>query len=409
MSQSPTRIVTRDFVLLFVGNFIVMAVYFLLLTTMAYYAASSFGVESSLAGLAASVFLVGGVIGRILSGRYAQGLGMKRMALVALVVQVLMCVLYLADGWGIGFLIAVRLVHGISFGVANTVMPALAVSALPAERLGEGTGYFMLSSSLGLGIGPLMSVLTALGFDYSLLFVLCIALSAVALLVTVPVKASDRSEGASGRPEGACASEGSAPSASEPKRGLASFIDTSTFTFSVFMLLVAFSYSSINAFINSYAIDLGMGVYAPFVFLVYSVTLLVTRLFTGRLQDRYGENCVLYPSIASMGVGLLLAAFVSSPAMLLACGVFMATGFGTSMSVGQAAAIRLATGNDTSRTISTFFLLCDGGCGIGPFIWGFVLSGFGYQAMYLSCAVVAFCAVLYYRAVCSRKMKRCRA
>ncbi|WP_165056401.1 MULTISPECIES: MFS transporter [unclassified Adlercreutzia] len=400
--KDPTRIVTRDFVLLFIGNFIVVSVYFLLMTTMAYYAASSFGVDSSLAGLAASVFLVGGVLGRILSGKYAQGFGMKRMAIVALVAQVAMCVLYLADGLGIGFLIAVRFVHGLSFSVANTVMPALAVNALPPTRIGEGTGYFMLSSSLGLGIGPLMSVLTALGFDYSLLFYVCIALSVIALLVTVPVRASDRPEGMHGSEEGASF-------AAEPKRGLASVIDTSTIAFSMFMFLVALSYSSINAFINSYAIDLGMGVYAPLVFLVYSVTLLITRLFTGRLQDRYGENCVLYPSIASMSAGLLLAAFVSSPAMLLACGVFMATGFGTCMSVGQAAAIKLTAGNDTSRTISTFFLLCDGGCGIGPFIWGFVLSGFGYQGMYVTCAVVALCAVLYYRVVCSRKMLRCRA
>ncbi len=123
--------------------------------------------------------------------------------------------IYLADGLGIGFLMAVRFIHGLSFGVTNTVLPALAVNALPATRLGEG---------------------------------------------------------------------------------IASFIDASTFTFSVFMFLVAFSYSSINAFINSYVIDLGMGVYASFVFLVYSVMLLITRLFTGRLQDRYGENCVLYSS-----------------------------------------------------------------------------------------------------------------
>ena len=126
----------------------------------------------------------------------------------------------------------------------------------------------------------------------------------------------------------------------------------------------------------------------------------------GRLQDRYGENSVLYPSIASMAVGLVLAAFASNPVMLLACGIFMATGFGTCMSVGQAAAIKLSTCRDASRTISTFFLLCDGGCGIGPFMLGFIVSGAGYPAMYLICAAIAVCAVIYYHFVHGRKQRR---
>lgn len=436
MPDSSNRILTFNFMMLFIGNFIIVSVYFLLMTTMAYYAVNAYGVDSAIAGLTASIFLVGGVTGRVVCGRFARRFGPKRLGVFAMMLQLAMVALYLVNGLSIEVLIVVRFIHGLSFGISNTVLPALAIDGLPPTRLGEGTGYYMLSNSLGVGVGPLMSILVVMGFDYRLLFTICLGLSAVALATTLLAK--DPSRTAAKKPSGSAsvvateetvastfgattsAASASAASASgtttsvaavtEPacvpaprEHGLASVFDLSTFKFSVFMFIVAFAYSSLNAFINSYAIDLGMGVFAPFVFLVYSITLVISRPITGRLQDRYGENSVLYPSIASMAVGLVLAAFANNPVMLLACGIFMATGFGTCMSVGQAAAIKLSTCRDASRTISTFFLLCDSGCGIGPFMLGFIVSGAGYPAMYLICAAIAVCAVVYYHFVHGRK------
>lgn len=85
------------------------------------------------------------------------------------------------------------------------------------------------------------------------------------------------------------------------------------------MFFIAFAYSSINAFVESYATELGMGAFAPFVFLVYAVVLLLIRPVTGKLMDRYGEDVILYPSIISMGLGLVLVACARSPLALLAC------------------------------------------------------------------------------------------
>lgn len=387
MDPSPTdnrpSLFTRDFCLLFAANFIVVCIYFLLITTMAYYAVSSFGIGDSVAGLTASIFLVGGVIGRVISARYSMYLGLRRIALISLAVQLAMTLLYFASGLGIGFLIAVRLVHGFAFGIANTVIPAMAVETFPPDRIGESTGYFMMSNSLGVGIGPLMSIFVTLGMDYSLLFAVCAALSVGAFVAVFSV----RLKGAS--------SAGTAQRPPLEPWSLRTIIDYSTVKLSVFMFLIAFSYSSLNSFANSYANELGMAVFAPFVFLVFSVTLVLTRPLAGKLMDRFGENAVLYPSIASMAVGLALAACVQNPVMLLLCGVFMATGFGTCMSTGQAVVVKQTKGN-TALAISTFFLLCDAGCGIGPFFLGFVVTAAGYSAMYWQCAVVALLALVYY-------------
>lgn len=392
-SMRKERIFTRDFCLLFAANLIVTSIYFLLITTMAYYAVQAFGVGDATAGLTASIFLVGGVIGRIASARFCTRFGSKRMALASLVLQLLACALYFAADAGIGFLIAVRLVHGFSFGISNTLVPAMAVDTFPPSRVGEGTGYFMLSNSLGVGVGPLMSVLVAIGLDYTVLFAISTALAVVCLACTLLVKVPDD------RAQGNAQGDACPPRA----RGIRSIIDTSTVKLSVFMFLVAFSYSSLNSFLNSYANELDMAVFGPFVFLVYSVALLISRPVTGKLMDRFGENAVLYPSIFSMAVGLALAACVQNPVMLLLCGVFMATGFGTCMSTGQAAALKQTKGS-TALAVSTFFLLCDGGCGLGPFFLGFIVAAAGYRVMFWQCAIVALIALAYYHFAHGRKV-----
>lgn len=397
LSDANQRIFTRDFVLLFVANFVVVSVYFLLMTTMAHYAVTAYGVDDSIAGLTASIFLVGGVLGRIVTGRYGMYWGLERMSIASIAVSFAACALYLFDGWDIGALIGIRLLHGLAFGVANTVVPALAVDTLPHDRMGEGTGYFMLSNSLGVGVGPLISLITVMGVDYAVLFVVCTVLTALALgcALTVGRHGDD--------PAAAVVHERG------PKPGaftIGSIIDLSTVKLSFFMFLVALSYSSLNSFVNSYAIEQGMGSFSPFVFLVYSVVLLLTRPLTGKLMDRFGENAILYPSIISMAAGLVLAAFATTPPALLACGIFMATGFGTCMSTGQAAATKLTTSGNTALAISTFFLLCDGGCGVGPFFLGMVVSAAGYRTMYLLCACIALVAVAYYHLTHGRATSR---
>ncbi len=388
MNSQPSseKIFTRNFALLFVANFIVVAVYFLLMTTMATYAIQHFGTDGSTAGLVASIFLIGGVAGRIISARYSGFLGLRRMTVMALLIQLAACLLYFLDVLGVAFLIFVRFLHGFAFGMANTTIPAMAVEGMPKGRVGEGTGYYMLSTSTATGLGPAVGVLMSMGIDYQAFFVICTAVTAVAIGAALLV-----GKGSAGK---AASEKANAPKPKLERWSLRSIIDTSTVKLSLFIFLVGFAYSGISSFINNYAAELGLGMYAPFVFLVYAAALFITRPVAGKIMDRYGHGIVLYVSTIAMAAGLVLAAFASNAFMLLFLGIFMALGFGTSMSTGQAAATMSSKGS-TALAISTFFLLCDGGCGLGPYFLGFVVDAFGYQAMYLLCAGIALVAFLY--------------
>lgn len=377
-----------NFVLLFVAHFIVVAVYFLFMTTMARHAIQAFSCPDSMAGLVASIFLVGAASSRIVAGRYADALGLKRCSLVALVLMLISCLLYFVADASLPLMLAIRFIHGISFGIANTTMPALATEIIPLEVMGEGTGWFMLSNSLGTGLGPLFGLLVSGGFEYSALYYVCSALAAGALAITLLISA------------GAPPQEGTrAALANVPRFTLTSIFDPATRKFSFYMFLVAFSYSSVNSFVDAYTSTIGLDGWAAGVFLVYSGTLILLRPPAGRLQDRRGENSVLYVSIFCAALCTLMCALCSLapwPPLLLFVGVLAAAGFGTCMSSGLAVVSRLAGGTKAAAGIATFYLLCDFGCGIGPFLLGFIVGSLGYPAMYVACSVVALVGLAYY-------------
>lgn len=388
-SESRARgFLSRDFVLLFAAHFIVVSVYFLFITTMARHAMQAFACSDSVAGLVASIFLVGAAFARIAAGRFSDALGLKRCSLVALVVTLASCLVYpLADA-SLPLMLVVRFVHGMAFGVANTTMPALAAEIIPVEVMGEGTGWFMLSNSLGVGIGPLFGLLVSGSFEYTTLYWVCAVLVAVAIVAILPFSAGKKTR--AGTREALAAL---------PKFKPSLIFDPATRRFSFYMFLVAFAYSSINSFVDAYSTSIGLEGWAAGVFLVYSVALIIMRPPLGRLQDRRGENAVLYPSIACMAVGVLVCAACSlapTPVLLLSVGLFAAAGFGTCMSAGLAVIGRIAGGKSAAPGIATFYLLCDFGCGIGPFLLGFVVGSLGYPAMYVVCALVALAGVAYY-------------
>ena len=394
--KKPGSFLSVNFVLLFVAHFIVVGVYFLFMTTMARHAMQVFACPDSTAGFVASIFLVGAALARIAAGRYADALGLKRCSVVALVLMLVSCLSYFVADTSLPFMLALRFIHGVSFGIANTTMPALVTEIIPLEVMGEGTGWFMVSNSLGVGIGPLFGLLVSGNFEYSSLYYLSSGLAAAALAATLFLSA------------GAPPREGTRQALSTlPRFSIANVFDPATRKFSFFMFLVAFSYSSVNSFIDAFSTNIGLEGWAAGVFLMYSVALIVMRPPIGRLQDRRGENAVLYPSIACAALCTLTVAacsVVPSPILLLCVGMFAAAGFGTCMSAGLAVVGRMSGGSKAAPGIATFYLLCDFGCGIGPFLLGFVVGSLGYPAMYIICSLVALAALVYYHVSHGRRV-----
>ena len=396
---SRERFVTPAFCLLFVSSFATTCAYYLTMTLMARYALETFACSETAAGLAASVFMVGGVVGRIVSMQIPST-RTRAWSIISMVVMLVAMLGYFAASIAYPILLVVRIVHGLAFGVTGTLVPALAMEKMPVRRLGEGTGYFTLSVTLGTAIGPMIGLLSTASFNWTLVFSVVTGIVVIGLLATIaaPVGPSNA------RPSEQIGHENNA-ARSKHRFTAADLVDPTSWKLTLFMFILAIGYMPINAFISNYAAELGMGHIAPFIFLVYAACLLVTRPFAGRIMDTRSAAVVLAPSIASMAVGLIVCAGAQNEIMLLLVGVFMATGFGTSISVAQAEATKLSGQSNASKAIATLFLFADGGAAIGPVLMGAVASAAGFRIMYIVCAAMACLGLAYYWFI-GRKVKR---
>lgn len=385
----PRRLWTRGFVLMWAGQFLVSMNFYLLMTVMALYAMERFGADESGAGVATSTFILGAVAARLLTGTYMELLGRRRVLLVSLVLLVLCSAAYLLVT-GFAGLLVVRVLNGVAFGMATTVLPAAVQALIPPGRRGEGTGYFMLSTTLAAALGPLAGLALSTAAGWPALFWACSAVAAAGAALGVLTRVPELSL------------------SPEQRRGLrsfspAQFVEARALPVAVLMLFVGVAYAAILAFINPFAVEAGLVGPAGAYFLAYAATILVSRPFAGRLQDRRGDNAVLYPALALFAVALLLLAAADSAALMLASGTVLGVGYGAVLSSAQAAAVRSAPLTRVGLSTSTFFLCMDVGVALGPVLLGGLVPALGYRGMFVTAAGVVGLGLVYYAAVPARR------
>lgn len=382
------RLWTAEFVTAVVVNALVMIVFYLLMTTMALYAAQRFAATDSLAGLASSMFIIGAVGARFVAGRLVGSVGPRRVLVTALVVFIGMSLAYLV-AVELVLLLAVRLVHGVAFGLANTAVTTIAQSIIPQARRGEGTGYFSLSVPLATALGPLVALALIGRWGYDMLFWASVVVSGAAFLISLLLPERPVRPQAGGR-------------------GWRSFVDRDALPIATVMLAVGVVNSSMITFTHPFADSLGLGSHAGTFFAVNALGVLASRLFTGLVQDRFGDNSVMYPALAVYAAGLAVLSQAESLGMLVVAALLIGLGFGTVMPTGQAAAVRLAQPHNIGLAVSTFYLLLDLGTGLGPVVLGGLVSTWDYRLMYLAVAGLVLATGLHYHLVHGRHRERAR-
>jgi len=148
---------TKDFSLIFAMMLCISLVFYLLMTAMTTYAIEQFNASQSQAGLASGIFVLGGLIARLLAGTYMEVIGRKNLLYGSLALFFMAVVLYFPAN-NLGLLLAVRFIHGAAFGFATTVMPTVITDLVAVERRGEGISYFSLSMTMASAVGPFLGI-----------------------------------------------------------------------------------------------------------------------------------------------------------------------------------------------------------------------------------------------------------
>lgn len=382
--MSKEKLWTKNFTIVSLINFLVVMVYFLLMVTIAGYAVEQFHASTSVAGLVSSIFIIGSLIGRLVTGRMIEGAGSKKTLLIGLILFILSTVLYFVTT-NLPLLLMNRLFHGVAVGVASTATGTIIAQIVPKARRGEGIGFFSLSAVLATAIGPFVGMLFIRYADFQIIFLFNLLLAAICLVISFAVKPPKLS------------SPKTVSTQAEKGFKLSNYLEYKAVPISFVALVVGFGYSGVLSFLSFYAEEINLVDAAGFFFLVYSIMLLLSRPFSGRLMDAKGANIVIYPSLIVFAIGMVLFSQAYFGVILLVAAAFIGLGYGNFVSVAQTIAIQVSPTHRFGLATSTFYILYDLGLGAGPYLLGFIVPITGYRGLFLYMAgVVVIALVLYY-------------
>lgn len=378
---------TKDFISVSIVNFVLMLSMYLLLVTMAGYAMEEYSASTSIAGLVASIFILGALIGRLYAGKKMERISSKKILVIGIFIFVFVTCAYFIEV-NLGFLLLVRFLHGIGLGLATTATGTIVAKVIPSTRSGEGIGYFSLSVVLSTAIGPFIGLTMATHTGYHSLFVLSLLIGMVSLLISFFVRVPlDDYVGHK-----------------ESKRlRLTDFFELKALRVSLVMLVMALAYSGILSYVTSYAKDMHLTSASSLFFLVYAVIVFLSRPVTGKWMDTKGGNSVAYPAMFLFAIGMFILSQAQSTFFFLMAAVIIGLGYGNFQSCAQALAIKGILPHRLGLANSTFFICMDLGLGLGPLALGFIISSMGYTGLYKVLAAVILLEICIYYLLYDKK------
>ena len=394
-NQNEEKIFTIDFFLIFGALLFSALVMYALMSTVTEYA-TSMGTSATIAGLVSGIYIFGGLCSRIYSANALERRDWKKLAIIFLSIHFLACIFYFFAN-NVTLLLIVRFIHGLGFGASANAIVTIASAILPKKRFGEAFGYFMLGTTIAVGLGPYIS-----GFFYDNWgsigsFSLATAFAFLGLLCIILLDISKYEIKHNNEIEKGIA-EAEEDFSLEDKGTIRSFIDKifeiPAIPVSLFTGLTSLGYVSILSFYRLYAVEVDLVSAFSIFFLIYSIVLVASRPIAGRIQDNYGDRIVCFTGIIAQAIGLFLIAWMPSTLTVFICAVCAALGFGTLNSACTAIVTRDTSANRRPYAISTFFIFCDGTMGFGPALLGsFVSAASGYAPVYFISSFITLLAL----------------
>lgn len=396
-NQNEDKIFTIDFFLIFGALLFSALVMYALMSTVTEYA-TSMGTSATIAGLVSGIYIFGGLCSRIYSANALERRDWKKLAIIFLSIHFLACIFYFFAN-NISLLLIVRFIHGLGFGASANAIVTIASAILPKKRFGEAFGYFMLGTTIAVGLGPYIS-----GFFYDNWgsfgsFSLATAFAFLGLLCILLLDISKYEIKHNSEIENSMDRDKTPNNANLEEKGrirgvIDKIFEVPAIPVSLFTGLTSLGYVSILSFYRLYAVEVDLvGAFSLF-FIIYSIVLVASRPIAGRIQDNYGDKIVCFTGIIAQAIGLFLIAWMPSAITVFICAVCAALGFGTLNSACTAIVTRDTSANRRPYAISTFFIFCDGTMGFGPALLGsFVSAASGYAPVYFISSFITLLAL----------------
>ncbi len=326
-------------------------------------------------GILFGLFAFAGVVARPVAGYILDTIGRKKIVWLSLVFLLLAMLSY---QWvtSLLFLFILRFTHGVCWGFSTTSLATLATDAIPLKKRGEGIGYFGLSMSIAMLIGPSLGLRVLHTFDYAAMFYAGTGLAALSLLCLLGFPQREMAV-----PDG------------QKQRG---FIENKVLSYAGIVFFMALVYGALLSFIVLFAKEIRVDNPEIF-FLANAVTVIISRPYAGRMLDQKGPIGIMCIGFAAFFATFLCLFLAQGYVLFIAAALLLGVGFGILYSLSIALAINQVDMSRRGVVNGTILTAFDLGFAVGAALLGQVSTYTGLRLMYLlSGFIVVIPFVIFY-------------
>lgn len=354
---------SRDFTLIFTSNLLLAFAFYILMPTLPFYLVENLHIPLNDIGLYLSVYVLAVLATRPFSGYFTDRFARRNLYIIMTCAFSLIFGMYLISASLIIFVI-VRVLQGGAWSMVSTTGSTLAIDILPAQRRGEGIGYYGLSMTLAMALGPMVGLFLYDNFNFDSIFYTALFSSLIGFIISLFIKTN--------------------PKKSNDKSPLSldRFFYTKAFPEFIVFMLIAVSYG----FAVSYAAMFGQEIHVKntgLFFIFMSIGTLLSRFTIGKLIDKGYEIKIIFFSLLALIFIVIGFAFCTNSIAFYSLGFFYGIAFGILTPSFQTLILNIAEHNRRGTANSTYFIGFDLGLGTGILIGSTLIAAVDYKGMYL--------------------------
>jgi MFS family permease len=368
----------RDFILLTLSNFLLCITYYALISTLPIYLSVDLHANNSAIGIVLAVYTIASVTVRPFSGFALDKFGRKMIFIAALLLYTAVFVGYVV-AFSIAFITLLRFTQGLGWGVATISGSTMAVDIIPANKRGEGIGFYSLSTTIGMSIGPLIGLFLAHYWNYMIMFWGMLVISLLGALSGYFVKIPKH-----------------LPTATNLNLNLQNLFEPKAISSSLNLLIIMMAYGGLLSFVALYGREVGVQNTSLF-FLVFAVGIAIARITVGQVFDKHGPARILTFCLVLDIIGFIMLALIKTPLGYYSSAVIIGFGNGVVFPIFQTMVNNLAEPSHRGAANSTLYTALDIGMGSGMVAIGFISEHTSLSIAFLFCALLCVAGLILFR------------
>lgn len=338
----------------------------------------SLGGSATFSGITAGVFAVSAIISRAASGRIADR-HTRKIVLIAGGIIYFCAVIGFAISRSFWVLLILRLIQGCGYATFNNAQTIVASDVIPKQRMAEGMGYFTIGLAFSSAVGSKLAIAVMGDGRFALLYCVTAGVIGLAFLCCMLCRYQEP------------------PKVPKVKESLGQIIKSSIEVKALPASIIAlFSYMGMAVgfnFLTLYASRRGFTNVGTF-YMIAAVMVFVSKLFAGKLRDRFGTFLAMVPFALSGTAAFLIMALSSDKNVFLLCGALYGMFLGSMLPILNSEAIQASPPDRRGAAVATFYIFVDATIGFGAILLGAITDRFGFSATFITASVCIMIALI---------------